>query len=92
LRAVAQAAANTDGLAAAKQSELICWEIAQVPGLLMAVVARMENDVDAVRLVNNLAANSVQSALLFSNVPGSVQALKVSNLFDFSFEPPYTEQ
>jgi hypothetical protein len=43
----------------------------------MAVVARMENDVDAVRLVNNLAANSVQSALLFSSVPGSIQALKV---------------
>jgi hypothetical protein len=77
LRAVAQAAANTDGLSAAKQSESICWEIAQQPGLLVAVVSRMESDVDAVRLVNNLAANSSQSAILFSNVANSIQALKV---------------
>ena len=77
LRAVAQAAANTDGLSAAKESESICWEIAQQPGLLPAVVDRMESDVDAVRLVNNLGANSAQSALLFANVPGSIQALKV---------------
>lgn len=79
LRAVAQAAANTDGLSAARQSETICWQIAQQPGLLVAVVSRMESDVDAVRLVNNLAANSAQSALLFSNVSGSIQALKVGN-------------
>jgi hypothetical protein len=77
LRAVAQAAANTDGLLAGKQSDTICWEIAQAPGLLTAVVSKMANDVDAVRLVNNLAANSEQSALLIANTPGSIEALKV---------------
>lgn len=78
LRAIAQAAANTDGQEAALTSELVCQTIAEVPGLLQAVIKRLETDVDAVRLVNNLAANCMRSAELFVNVPGSMDALKAS--------------
>ena len=52
--------------------------ISTVPGLLEAVVARLHSDVDAVRLVNNLAANSGVSAALFVKTPGAVEALKVA--------------
>mmetsp|Transcript_29855 Transcript_29855/g.46805 ORF Transcript_29855/g.46805 Transcript_29855/m.46805 type:complete len:403 (-) Transcript_29855:322-1530(-) len=78
LRAVAQAAANTDGPSAASRSETVCLTIARVPSLLDSVVQRLEKDVDAVRLVNNLVANSEESAELFVRVRGSVQALKAS--------------
>eukprot|EP00286_Rhodomonas_abbreviata_P000483 CAMPEP_0181291150 /NCGR_PEP_ID=MMETSP1101-20121128/1809_1 /TAXON_ID=46948 /ORGANISM="Rhodomonas abbreviata, Strain Caron Lab Isolate" /LENGTH=391 /DNA_ID=CAMNT_0023395513 /DNA_START=191 /DNA_END=1366 /DNA_ORIENTATION=- len=78
LRAIAQAAANTDGPSAASRSEMVCVSIASVPGLLKSVVRRLETDVDAVRLVNNLVANSEQSAELFVSVPESVDALKAS--------------
>jgi len=80
LRAIAQAAANTDGQSAAQTSERVCLAIAQVPGLLPAVIQRLETDVDAVRLVNNLAANCMRSAELFVNVPGSMDALKASSI------------
>mmetsp|Transcript_39631 Transcript_39631/g.93863 ORF Transcript_39631/g.93863 Transcript_39631/m.93863 type:complete len:392 (-) Transcript_39631:78-1253(-) len=78
LRAIAQAAANTDGPCAAIRSEGVCVTIASVPGLLDSVVQRLETDVDAVRLVNNLVANSLKSAELFVQVEGSVDALKAS--------------
>jgi hypothetical protein len=39
----------------------------------------LQDDVDAVRLVNNLAANSETSSQLFVEVDGSVEALKVHN-------------
>ncbi len=42
-----------------------------------AVVRPLQDDVDAVRLVNNLAANSERSARMFVQVDGSVAALKV---------------
>eukprot|EP00960_Hanusia_phi_P050120 760006-Hanusia_phi.AAC.5 len=76
LRAVAQAAANTDGQLAATCSETVCLKIVKVPGLLEAVVERLETDVDAVRVINNLAANCIDCARLFIQVPGSIQALK----------------
>jgi hypothetical protein len=79
LRAIAQAAANTDGQAAARTSEEVCRRIAEVPGLLPAVIQRLETDVDAVRLINNLAANCMHSAELFVKVPGSLDALKASS-------------
>lgn len=79
MRAIAQAAANTDGQEAAQTSERVCQTIAEVPGLLPAVIKRLETDVDAVRLVNNLAANCMRSAELFVNVPGSMDALKASS-------------
>mmetsp|Transcript_46791 Transcript_46791/g.146711 ORF Transcript_46791/g.146711 Transcript_46791/m.146711 type:complete len:398 (-) Transcript_46791:23-1216(-) len=78
LRAVAQAAANTDGQLAASCSERVCLRIVKVPGLLEAVVERLETDVDAVRVINNLAANCTESARLFIQVPGSIRALKKS--------------
>jgi hypothetical protein len=59
-------------------SEIVCQTIAEVPGLLPAVIERLEHDVDAVRLINNLAANCMRSAQLFVNVPGSLKALKGS--------------
>jgi hypothetical protein len=58
---------------------MVCQTIAQVSGLLPAVIERLETDVDAVRLVNNLAANCMRSAELFVNVPGSLDALKASS-------------
>ncbi len=79
LRAIAQAAANTDGQSAARVSERVCQSIAEVPGLLESVIQRLETDVDAVRLVNNLAANCKRSAELFVSAPGSMQALKASS-------------
>jgi len=79
LRAIAQAAANTDGQSAAQVSERICQSIAEMPGLLDSVVQRLETDVDAVRLVNNLAANCKRSAELFVLAAGSMDALKASS-------------
>merc|ERR1712216_86922 len=79
LRAIAQAAANTDGQSAAVMSEKVCQSIAELPGLLDAIVKRLETDVDAVRLVNNLAANCLRCAQLFVMVPGSVDALKAAS-------------
>jgi len=80
LRAIAQAAANTDGQTAAQTSERVCLAIAEVLGLLPAVIQRLETDVDAVRLVNNLAANCMRSAELFVTTPGSMDALKASSI------------
>ena len=79
LRAIAQAAANTDGQSAAVMSEKVCQSIAELPGLLDAIVQRLETDVDAVRLVNNLAANCLRCAQLFVMVPGSMDALKAAS-------------
>jgi hypothetical protein len=45
--------------------------------LLESVISKIEKDVDAVRLVNNLAANSEEAARLFAEHPHGIESLKV---------------